>query len=205
MICAIRCPVLFWYDSTWFEKEAAIEMAIWRSNSLLMICTVNWQACFGMLTRRDEDWTRCASRVSTPRLSCPVNILLSSRKVICTDVNLYLSEFYGKKITRAQAVPKLVKSGNRFDCCDLKKSGGTYDMFCPEDKKTGKLGFPLRLRSEKQSRNGFFKVAENVNQETFLKKLLRLTVTNCLYQNQRHFILPQIIAEQNWWWINFLW
>ncbi len=87
-------------------------------------------------------------RLDSPCPSCGKHIVIRSKGYFCTGCEFKIwSEFYGKKITQAQA-EKLVKSGKT----DLikgfkKKSGGTYDtVLVLEDKKTGKLGFPARAK-----------------------------------------------------------
>ena len=89
-----------------------------------------------------------SQRLSSPCPSCGKQIVIRPKGYFCTGCEFKIwSEFYGKKITQAQA-EKLVKSGKT----DLikgfkKKSGGTYDtVLVLEDKKTGKLGFPARAK-----------------------------------------------------------
>ncbi|HHS8529042.1 TPA: DNA topoisomerase 3 [Escherichia coli] len=89
-----------------------------------------------------------SQRLSSPCPSCGKHIVIRPKGYFCTGCEFKIwSEFSGKKITQAQA-EKLVKSGKT----DLikgfkKKNGGTYDtVLVLEDKKTGKLGFPVRAK-----------------------------------------------------------
>ncbi|EKF0803842.1 DNA topoisomerase 3 [Salmonella enterica] len=80
--------------------------------------------------------------------NCGKDIAVRPAGFFCTGCEFKIwSEFSGKKITLAQA-EKLLKTGKT----DLikgfkKKAGGTYDTsLILADKKTGKLGFPVRKK-----------------------------------------------------------
>ncbi len=137
----------------WAEKQAAIE-----NGDLTVEEFINelYSELSGMITDVDlcEMKIEAAApegqsqRLNAPCPSCGKQIAVRPKGYFCTGCEFKIwNEFSGKKITQAQA-EKLVKSGKT----DLikgfkKKSGGTYDtVLVLEDKKTGKLGFPARVK-----------------------------------------------------------
>ncbi len=95
-ICAYWCPAWLAVNpdmtALWSEKQAAIENATWRLNSLLMSCTVNWQAWFWCWPGQDEDWTcissRAVSSLDSPCPSCGKHIVIRPKGYSVQDVNL---------------------------------------------------------------------------------------------------------------------
>ncbi|HGU7961290.1 TPA: DNA topoisomerase 3 [Escherichia coli] len=137
----------------WSEKQAAIE-----NGDLTVEQFINdlYGELTGMISDVDLGEMKIEpaapagqfQRLDSPCPSCGKHIVIRPKGYFCTGCEFKIwSEFYGKKITQAQA-EKLVKSGKT----DLikgfkKKSGGTYDtVLVLEDKKTGKLGFPARAK-----------------------------------------------------------
>ncbi|EQA2089898.1 topoisomerase C-terminal repeat-containing protein, partial [Escherichia coli] len=137
----------------WSEKQAAIE-----NGDLTVEQFINdlYGELTGMISDVDLGEMKIEpaapagqfQRLDSPCPSCGKHIVIRPKGYFCTGCEFKIwSEFSGKKITQAQA-EKLVKSGKT----DLikgfkKKSGGTYDtVLVLEDKKTGKLGFPVRAK-----------------------------------------------------------
>ncbi|HDH8711888.1 TPA: DNA topoisomerase 3 [Salmonella enterica subsp. enterica serovar Enteritidis] len=137
----------------WSEKQAAIE-----NGDLTVEQFIN--ELYGELTGMISDVDLGEMKIEpaapagqfqhldSPCPSCGKHIVIRPKGYFCTGCEFKIwSEFSGKKITQAQA-EKLIKSGKT----DLikgfkKKSGGTYDtVLVLEDKKTGKLGFPVRAK-----------------------------------------------------------
>lgn len=89
-----------------------------------------------------------SSRLENACPSCGKEILIRPKGFFCTGCEFKIwSEFCGKKLTSNQ-VEKLIKDGKSNLIKGFKKrDGNTFDTeLVLEDKKTGKLGFPLRKK-----------------------------------------------------------
>jgi len=89
-----------------------------------------------------------SSRLENACPSCGKEILIRPKGFFCTGCEFKIwSEFCGKKLTSNQ-VEKLIKDGKSNLIKGFKKrDGNTFDTeLVLEDKKTGKLGFPVRKK-----------------------------------------------------------
>lgn len=135
----------------WAEKQVAIENG---ELTVEQFITELYDELSGMVSAASVDNLKVppkapagqSQRLEAKCPNCGKDIAVRPKGYFCTGCEFKIwGEFSGKKITQAQA-EKLVKSGKT----DLikgfqKKSGGTYDTaLVLEDKKTGKLGFPVR-------------------------------------------------------------
>lgn len=88
------------------------------------------------------------ARLNTPCPSCGKEILIRPKGFFCTGCEFKIwTEFFGKKLTQNQ-VEKLIKEGKTNEIKGFKKrDGSSFDTaLVLEDKKTGKLGFPVRKK-----------------------------------------------------------
>lgn len=135
----------------WAEKQMAIE-----KGELTVEQFINelYDELSGMVSEASVDNLKVepkppagqSQRLEAKCPNCGSNIAVRPKGFFCTGCEFKIwSEFSGKKITTTQA-EKLLKTGKT----DLikgfkKKAGGTYDTsLILENKKTGKLGFPVR-------------------------------------------------------------
>lgn len=135
----------------WAEKQVAIE-----KGELTVEQFINelYDELSGMVSEASVDNLKVepkspagkSQRLAAKCPNCGSDIAVRPKGFFCTGCEFKIwSEFSGKKITTTQA-EKLLKTGKT----DLikgfkKKAGGTYDTsLILEDKKTGKLGFPVR-------------------------------------------------------------
>ncbi|HDY0773491.1 TPA: DNA topoisomerase III [Escherichia coli] len=89
-----------------------------------------------------------SSRLEIPCPSCGKEILIRPKGFFCTGCEFKIwQEFCGKKLTSNQ-VEKLIKDGKSNLIKGFKKrDGNTFDTeLVLEDKKTGKLGFPVKKK-----------------------------------------------------------
>ncbi|EIZ1383865.1 DNA topoisomerase 3 [Salmonella enterica] len=137
----------------WAEKQVAIENGELTVEQFL---SELYDELSGMVSAASVDNLKVSpespagqsQRLEAKCPNCGKDIAVRPRGYFCTGCEFKIwGEFSGKKITQTQA-EKLIKSGKT----DLikgfqKKSGGTYDTaLVLEDKKTGKLGFPVRTK-----------------------------------------------------------
>ncbi|EIE2769594.1 DNA topoisomerase 3 [Salmonella enterica subsp. enterica serovar Rubislaw] len=137
----------------WAEKQVAIENG---ELTVEQFITELYDELSGMVSAASVDNLKVppkapagqSQRLEAKCPNCGKDIAVRPKGYFCTGCEFKIwGEFSGKKITQAQA-EKLIKSGKT----DLikgfqKKSGGTYDtVLVLENKKTGKLGFPVRTK-----------------------------------------------------------
>lgn len=137
----------------WAEKQVAIENGELTVEQFL---SELYDELSGMVSAASVDNLKVSpkspagqsQRLEAKCPNCGKDIAVRPKGYFCTGCEFKIwGEFSGKKITQAQA-EKLIKSGKT----DLikgfqKKSGGTYDtVLVLENKKTGKLGFPVRTK-----------------------------------------------------------
>lgn len=137
----------------WAEKQVAIE-----NGELTVEQFINelYDELSGMVSEASVDNLKVepkspsgqSQRLEAKCPNCGKDIAVRPAGFFCTGCEFKIwSEFSGKKITSAQA-EKLLKTGKT----DLikgfkKKAGGAYDTsLILADKKTGKLGFPVRKK-----------------------------------------------------------
>ncbi|EDM1287183.1 type IA DNA topoisomerase [Salmonella enterica subsp. enterica serovar Give] len=138
----------------WAEKQVAIENGELTVEQFL---SELYDELSGMVSAASVDNLKVSpkspagqsQRLEAKCPNCGKDIAVRPKGYFCTGCEFKIwGEFSGKKITQAQA-EKLIKSGKT----DLikgfqKKSGGTYDtVLVLENKKTGKLGFPVRTKN----------------------------------------------------------
>lgn len=135
----------------WAEKQVAIE-----KGELTVEQFINelYDELSGMVSEASVDNLKVepkppagkSQRLEAKCPNCGSDIAVRPKGFFCTGCEFKIwSEFSGKKITTTQA-EKLLKTGKTDLIKGFKKKvGGTYDTsLILEDKKTGKLGFPVR-------------------------------------------------------------